>query len=157
MTAVHRIPPWVASSGLVILVIGTFLPWFRSGTVQRHSYQAVGLADRLALFHNAFLSAALHVWIAVPVLSAVSIGLFTLGFARTGATFTAVLAISVGTIALLIAVHTGGPDDLVGLTPAGPVTTLAGAGIALAGALGTFVVGTGRSQQPTTARTGGTP
>jgi hypothetical protein len=114
------------------------------------------LADRLALFHNAFLSAALHSWIAVPVLSAVCIGLFALSFARTAATFAAVLAISVGTIALLITVQTGGSDDLVGLSPTGPVTTLAGASIALAGALGTFVVGTGRSQPSTTARTGGT-
>jgi hypothetical protein len=156
MTGFRRVPPWVAASGLVILVLGTFLPWFHSGSVERHSYQAADLAGRLTLFDNAFVRVALRVWVAVPLLSAVCFGLLALGFARTGATVTAVLAITVGTVALLAGVRSGG-GGLLGITPAGPATTLAGASVALAGALGTFAVRSARSHPPTTARTGDHP
>ncbi|GAB2970565.1 hypothetical protein LWP59_15035 [Amycolatopsis acidiphila] len=157
MTGFRRVPPWVAASGLVILVLGTFLPWFRSGSIERHSYQAADSAGRLAFFDNAFVRAALHIWVAVPLVSTVCLGLLALGFARAGATITALLAISVGTVALLATVRSGDEGGLLGISPAGPVTTLAGAGVALAGALGTFAVRAGRNHPPTTARTGDHP
>jgi hypothetical protein len=36
------IPPVLGAIGLVAIVIGTFLPWLRSGTQDRNSYQAGG-------------------------------------------------------------------------------------------------------------------
>jgi hypothetical protein len=156
LTSFRRIPPWIASSGLVVLVVGTFLPWFHSGSVERHSYQAADSVGRLALFDNSFVRAALHIWLAVPLTSTVCLGLFALGLARTGATCSAVLAISVGTVALLATVR-GAESGLIGITPAGPATTLAGASVALAGALGTFAVRAGRSHPSPTAGTGDHP
>lgn len=153
MPGFRRVPPLVASSGLVVLVIGTFLPWFHSGSVQRHSYQAADLAGRLALFDHTFVRTALQIWLAVPLTSTVCLGLFALGLARSAATGTTLLAISVGTVALLGCVQSSNTGELIGITPAGPATTLAGAGLALAGALGTFAVRAGRPA-PTTTRTG---
>lgn len=134
----RRVPPWLASSGLVVAVAGTFLPWFRSGNVERHSYQAVGLADRLELLRNPFANAALHVWIGVPLLSCVCVGLFALGIRRTAATITTVLAISVGTVALFATVLDDGGSGLIGISTIGPAITLAGACVALVGALAGF-------------------
>ncbi|HVV10634.1 hypothetical protein [Amycolatopsis sp.] len=143
-----------ATTGLIVLVAGTFLPWFHSGNVQRNSYQTAGVADRLSLLHNEFAAALLHGWIAVPLLSAVFAGLVVLGLRKTGATLTMLLAISVGTIAAMALVQGGG--GLIGITPAGPVTTLAGAIVALAGALGGLFTGTGRRRR-IASRTGGRP
>ena len=141
MTGVQRVLAGVSAFGLIALVAGTFLPWFHSGSVERHSYQAAALAGRLSLVDDAFAGAALRIWFAVPLLTAVCIGLFALGFVRTAATTTTLFAISVGTVALLGCVQSGTTDGLVGITPAGPVTTLAGAVVALAGALGALASG----------------
>jgi len=140
MTTSGRVAAGISSAGLITLVAGTFLPWFRSGTVGRHSYRAAGLAERFELFDNGFVSAALRIWFAVPLLSAVAIGLMVLGLVRTGATVTVLIAISVGTVALLGTVQSGNTGGLVGISHTGPVTTLAGAIIALAGSLGAFAV-----------------
>jgi hypothetical protein len=137
----RRVPPWIASTGLAVAVLGTFLPWFFSGSVERNSYQAVNLADRLDLLRDPFAGAALHVWIGVPLLSCVCVALLVLGFRRTGATITTLLAISVGTVALLASVHASSGPGLVGISATGPVTTLTGASLALVGALGSFFAG----------------
>ncbi|HJQ47966.1 MAG TPA: hypothetical protein VJ870_16860 [Amycolatopsis sp.] len=139
MTRVQRVLAGVSAVGLITLVAGTFLPWFHSGSVERHSYEAASLAGRLSLVDSAFAGAALRVWFAVPLLGAACIGLLALGLLRTGATVTALLAISVGTVALLGCVQSGTTDGLVGITLTGPITTMAGAIVALAGALGALV------------------
>jgi hypothetical protein len=38
---------WVALAGATGMAIGSFLPWSRSGTVERTSYQLVAAAERL--------------------------------------------------------------------------------------------------------------
>ncbi|WP_236793117.1 hypothetical protein [Amycolatopsis sp. GM8] len=143
MTGVRLVPRWIAASGLVIAVLGTFLPWFHSGSVERHSYQIADSAGRLSLFDNTFAHAALQIWVAVPLTAAVCLGLLALGFARTAATVTTLLGLAVGTVAALAVVQGGGGP--IGITATGPLTTLAGAIVALAGALGTFVARTGRN------------
>jgi hypothetical protein len=42
----------VGGVGLVVAVIGTFLPWLRSGDVRRNSYTSFGLLQRLIGFHG---------------------------------------------------------------------------------------------------------
>ncbi|WP_208026094.1 hypothetical protein [Amycolatopsis acidicola] len=155
MRAARLITLLATTTGLAVLLAGTFLPWFHSGNVQRHSYQAAGLAGRLSLLHNGFAAAMLRGWIAVPLLAALCAGLLVLGFRRTGATLTTLFAISVGTIALLALVQSGG--GLVGITATGPATTLAGAVVALAGALGGLVAGPRRTRKPVYSRRGGRP
>ncbi|GAB3574680.1 hypothetical protein GCM10027445_35940 [Amycolatopsis endophytica] len=134
-----RIGPAVATLGLALVVLGTFLPWFSSGSVSRSSYAAAGLADRLALLEDPVAGTALRAWIAVPALTAVCVVLFVCGLARTAATLTALLAITGGTIALLATVQAGESSSVVAVSASGPVTTLCGSALALAGALGTFV------------------
>ncbi|MFJ8815043.1 hypothetical protein [Amycolatopsis thermoflava] len=134
-----RVGPVVATLGLVLVVAGTFLPWFRSGSVSRSSYAAAGLADRLALLDDPLAGSALRAWVAVPALAAACLVLLVCGLARTGATLTALLAITGGTVALIATVQGGGTTGVVSVALAGPVTTLCGSALALAGAVGTFI------------------
>ncbi|NIH80878.1 hypothetical protein [Amycolatopsis viridis] len=134
-----RTGPAAASLGLALVVTGTFLPWFRSGSVSRSSYAAAGLADRLALLDHPLAGPALRAWVAVPAAAAVCLVLFVCGVARTAATVAALLAITGGTIALLATVQSGGTASVVSVSLSGPLTTLGGSALALAGALGTFI------------------
>ena len=136
MTGGQRVLAGVSAFGLITLVVGTFLPWFHSGSVERHSYQAASLAGRLSLVDSAFAGAALRVWFAVPLLAAAGIALLALGLVRVGATIAGLLAIFVGTVALLGCVQSGTTNAPIGITPTGPIITVAGAIVALAGALG---------------------
>ncbi|TVT06473.1 hypothetical protein FNH07_20305 [Amycolatopsis bartoniae] len=145
----------MAALGLAVLVAGTFLPWFHSGAVERHSYQAADVAGRLALSGAPALRAVLHAWVAVPLVTAVCLGLLVLGVTRTAATVTGLFATFVGTVALLAVVRSG--DGPIGISPAGPATTLAGASLALAGALASVLFRAAARHHPTTARTGGHP
>lgn len=151
----RRVAPWIASAGLAVAVAGTFLPWFSSGAVERHSYQAAGLADRFALLRDPFANAALHVWFGVPLLSCVCVALFALGFRRTGATITTLLAISVGTVALLATIYADSGSGPIAISATGPATTLAGAFVALVGALGGFFAG--RHPRTPSGQSGGRP
>ncbi|MBK1782900.1 hypothetical protein [Prauserella cavernicola] len=126
----------LCSLGLALAVAGTFLPWFRSGSVERSSYQALGLVEHLKLLDNAVITAVLTGWIAVPLLSATAAGLVALGAARTGAALAALVSLVVGTVALLATVQAGEPERVIGVTTTGPLLTTTGMAIALAGALG---------------------
>ncbi|MFC4003436.1 hypothetical protein ACFS2C_16685 [Prauserella oleivorans] len=138
-TAAH-VSAVVSSLGLVVAVTGSFLPWFRSGEVERNSYQAAGLVDRFALLDNPFATGALAAWGAVPLLCALCVALFATRLLRVGATTTVLLAIVVGTVSLLATVQRSDGEGVIGITPAGPLTTTTGMGIALLGGLG--VLGT---------------
>src|SRR5215468_5312505 len=43
----------LGAAGLLTMVVGTFLPWLRSGEVQRNSYASFGVLRRLIGFHGA--------------------------------------------------------------------------------------------------------
>jgi hypothetical protein len=70
--------------GLVTLVIGTFLPWLRSGTAERNSYRA-GHALHDLLHVSGLATAGLDVWPYVGVWCAAVAGAFAFGLHRTAA------------------------------------------------------------------------
>lgn len=126
----------VALSGLLIIVIGSFLPWIKSGAVQRDSFEIVGVIDRLGPQDNAILAFALSGWIAVPPACVLAIGLYVLGLARTAAACAITVSVVAGTVGLAIYVVGGDGFGLVTSVPAGPLTTCLGGMIALSGSLG---------------------
>jgi hypothetical protein len=133
---------------LVTLVLGTFLPWTRSGTVYRDSYQSLGILDQLG-FMGAFpaLRVFLDAWLAVIPAVAVTIALYALGVRRSAAALAAILATMMGTIAGVAAVQGGGTAGLIGLASSGPVVTLTGAVVALLGAVTVLVTQRTRAKQ----------
>ncbi|WP_211323278.1 hypothetical protein [Amycolatopsis palatopharyngis] len=141
------------STGLAVIVIGSFLPWSHSGTVSRNSYESAGLADHFAVVDNAFLAVTLRAWIAVPAVAALCVALLALRLRRTAGALTSAISALTGTTAGILTVQATDPAGLVGIAPAGPATSLAGSLIALTGALG-ILVATGRTRGTADGRAG---
>ncbi|GAA1193542.1 hypothetical protein [Prauserella alba] len=125
--------------GIVVAVVGTFLPWFQSGDVARSSYETAGLIEHFRLAGGA--EQALAGWAAVPLAAAVCAALLVTRFVRTAALLCLILSLAMGTVAVLVAVQAGERDQgPIGIAPTGPVVTAIGAGLAAVAAIGTVAV-----------------
>jgi hypothetical protein len=150
-SVVARLGASVAATGLVVLIVGTFLPWLRSGEVLRDSYQSVGaLRDVIG---GSFLGALLTVWLTIIPACVVCAALFLLRLRRTSAGVGCLVSVVVGTAAGLVVVQGDDPRSLISAAPAGPAVTLTGAVVALIGAIAVLAGPRGRQ----TELTGGSP
>ncbi|KID31394.1 hypothetical protein JD82_01026 [Prauserella rugosa] len=125
------------ATGLAVAVLGTFLPWFRSGTVTRDSYETTGLVAVFGLAGDA--EAVLTLWTAVPLLCAVCAALLLTRLRRTAAVTSLATALVMGTVAVAVAVQAGEDDGPIGITATGPVVTATGTGLAIVAAVGVLV------------------
>jgi hypothetical protein len=118
--------------GLAVLVIGTFLPWVRSGRTDRNSY-AGGSALRRLVDVAGPLDAVLRVWPFVSLAAAGAIALLVLGRRRSAAALAALAALPGGAGAAwaLSTVRHG----LIRPAGLGPTVTLIGAGVTVIGVL----------------------
>jgi hypothetical protein len=114
--------------GLVLTVVGTFLPWLRSGQTTRNSYASDGVARRL-LHADGPLNALLHAWPFVSLACALALALLVLGLVRSGAAV-AVLA-AVCAAAVSVGVLTADDRSFVRPDTFGPIVTLSGSGLTL--------------------------
>ena len=65
--------PLAVTAGAVLVLLGTFLPWWRSGTKGRSSYQLLELLDRLGFAPDGPAATAVRWWPVVPLLLVVAI------------------------------------------------------------------------------------
>jgi hypothetical protein len=56
-----------------VVVVGTFLPWLRSGSTSRSSYDLLGVLDRLDLAPGGLISTLIRWWPMVPLLVTIAI------------------------------------------------------------------------------------
>jgi hypothetical protein len=61
-----------AGAGLVVCLLGTMMPWLRSGQRRRSSYQLAGLAGRLL---DGPTHAIAHLWLAYPLVATAALAL----------------------------------------------------------------------------------
>jgi hypothetical protein len=114
----------LGAAGIVLLVVGTFLPWLRSGQVQRNSYKTGGDLQRILGTHG-LVHAALTVWPFLALATAAVVAVFVVGLRRTAAGVGLLLAIAVGGVAVAaLRQHRFGP---VAIVYQGPLVTLIGA------------------------------
>jgi hypothetical protein len=108
----------------VVIVVGTFLPWLKSGSAQRNSYQAGGAMRRLLDVHG-LSGAGLTAWPFVGLACASVVVVFAAGLPRAGAA----LGLLVGAAAGAVSIGVLTADRAGFLQPAntGPVVTLIGA------------------------------
>ncbi|CRK56207.1 hypothetical protein [Alloactinosynnema sp. L-07] len=139
MTKGTRTAAAVAGVGLAAVVAGMFLPWFRSGTVLRDSFQIIGVIKSLGFLRGDTLELLLYAWFAIIPVVTLSVVAYTLGLSRTAATICAFLAIFTGTISGGATVESGGGETSLGIAGTGPTVTLIGSLVALVGAVGIFV------------------
>lgn len=123
--------------GLVLIVVGTFLPWLRSGRVLRNSYETDGAIKRL-LAPDGIAHAALVLWPVVSLACTASLALYLLrarGAAIALAVLTSVIAVAVGLGAL------SAPElGTVSVVVTGPAVTVSGSILTLFAATLRFVI-----------------
>lgn len=142
-SVVARVGASAATVGLLVVVTGTFLPWLRSGSVLRDSYQSVGaLRD---LIGGGVPDAVLNAWLFVIPVCVLTVALYALRLRRTSAVICCVVSIAMAAAAILIVAQGSGPDGLIGVSASGPTVTLIGAVVALIGAVMVLATPIGRA------------
>lgn len=143
----------LTAAGLVTVAVGTFLPWVVSGLVLRDSYESIGVIRSIKVLDGSPLALVLDAWVVLIPVSTLCIVAYVLGFRRSAATVSGIVAIISGTVAGAATVVSGGEEVRLGISSTGPTTTLVGAVLILAGVVGVFAGRRGRA----TEHAGGEP
>jgi hypothetical protein len=117
-------PALVGATGLVVLVLGTFLPWLQSGRTTRNSYQTGGVIRQL-IGTTGLLDQLLGLWPLVAVACAVAVALFLVGLHTLGSVVAGLAALGGGAAAVGALAATANSYAQVAII--GPVVTLIGA------------------------------
>ncbi|MEV0677610.1 hypothetical protein AB0I60_13920 [Actinosynnema sp. NPDC050436] len=128
-------------------MVGTFLPWLRSGSVTRDSYEVLALRGFAGLDGTSG-EVVRAVWVGVTPLAALCVVLWSVRLHRFAAFFALLFGTIAGTVAALAAVQGGDEGSLVGITPTGPVVTLGGAVLGIAGAIAVLTAKTRTAISP---------
>lgn len=125
------------SVGAGVMLVGTFLPWLRSGERNRSSYTIFDLVERLGFAPGGVIAWSLRLWPLVPL---VLVAMSVTGWAvvtrhlrwrvAAGVIASAVVWVGGTAVSLFLA-----PDGGLFRVGAGPAVTLVGAVVAAAGAV----------------------
>ncbi len=126
----------VMCAGLVVLVVGTFLPWLSSGSVERNSFAADASVRTLLDVHGA-AGTALRSWPGVIVLAAAAVALVALDLPRPAMAVAAAVALVAGGLSIAVLVRS--THGLVHLDRLGPAVTVLGCGLTWAAIAAYFV------------------
>jgi len=128
----------VMAAGAVVVIVGSLLPWLRTGGRRRHSYDLFELVERLGFAPSGPVATALRWWPLVPLLAVSAVVAAWWGWPRAGGLVGVIAALYAGAIALAVSLAPTGRaiDALVGA----PVT-IVGAVVLLAGAVAAIVAG----------------
>lgn len=118
------VPAVLGATGLFVVVVGTFLPWLRSGQATRNSYEAGGAVRRL-LGTTGLVDNLLALWPLVGIACAASIALVLLGLRRLGTLTAGLAALAAGAAGVGALATTATSFAEVVVT--GPLVTLIGA------------------------------
>jgi hypothetical protein len=136
----------LTAAGLLTIAVGTFLPWVVSGSVLRDSYESIAIIRTIKVLDGSPLALVVDAWTLLIPISTLCLVVYAVGFRRSAATISGVIAIISGTIAGAASVVSGGEEVRLGIASTGPTTTLTGAVLTLAGVVGIFI---GRRGQAT--------
>ena len=122
----------MATLGGLVALVGTFLPWLRSGTRGRSSYEIFSLVDRLGISQSSVVGWGLRLWPVVPFLLVLAVTLEW--FPRKWVTSAVVVVAVVYAGVVSAAVSSASSSSLITIE-SGPVVTLVGVVILAVGAL----------------------
>jgi hypothetical protein len=145
-----RRPPAVAGvavhlCGAAVVLVGSFMPWIRSGRRRRSSYDILDLADRLGFSPHGALGWAVRCWPLMPLVVVVSVVAAAAGRRGIAVPATVVGAAYVMTVA--VTVRRAPRSALIGIE-AGTWVSMLGAVALLVGAaiIATRAVAPGRRE-----------
>ena len=127
----------VATLGGIVALVGTFLPWLRSGTRDRNSYEIFSLVDRLGISQSSVVGWGVRLWPVVPLLLVLAVTLQW--FTRKWISGAAVLVAIVYAGVVSNVVRSASSNSLITIE-SGPLVTLAGAVTLAVGALIPIIV-----------------
>jgi len=140
----------LGAAGLLTMVVGTFLPWLRSGEVRRNSYASFGVLRRLIGFHGV-PEALVRGWPLLGAACALVVVVAAAGLLRAAA----LLALVVAAWAAAVSGGAVGrePAANVRVERLGPIVTITGAVATAAAAIVILVsrVWLGRATRDRTA------
>lgn len=143
----------IATVGSLVTIVGTFLPWLRSGTRNRSSYTIFDLVERLGFAPGGFVAWSLRLWPFVPLLMVViSITCWAAPIERR-------LVRPLAVLAAVATVWIGGTGLAVLAAPAaglfrigpGPAITVLGVLVAATGSAATALTSAGVSRRGSVA------
>ncbi len=138
-------------AGAALIVVGSLLPWVRTGGRARNSYDLFRIVGRLGFGPDGPASIAMRWWPLVPLLTVAASVVAWWGWPRPGGALGIAAALYAGGVALAVI---AAPDRTgVGLE-AGVGLTAAGSAVLLAGSVAAVVVGSRRALRPATDRDG---
>jgi uncharacterized membrane protein len=116
--------PLLGGIGLLVLVVGTFLPWLRSGRSTRNSYQTGGAVRRL-IGTSGLIDHLLALWPVVGLACAAAAAVFLFGLPTVGTVLAGLSAMAAGAAAVGALATTATSYAQVAVI--GPIVTLIGA------------------------------
>ena len=143
----RRMGPFVVmATGGALMVLGSFLPWVRTGSRSRNSYDVFRVVGRLGFAPEGPAATALRWWPVIPLLTVVAVVAVWWGWGRPG-----------GVLGIVAAVYAGIMGAAVGAAPqaglldigAGPILTATGGVVLLGGAVAATIVGRGQARPAT--------
>ena len=126
------------AGGALVVIVGSLLPWLRTGGRRRHSYDLFELVERLGFAPGSVAAALLRWWPVVPLLAVGSVVAAGWGLLRIG-----------GFLGIGAAMYAGGTALVVILAPSGrsigaqfgAVVTAVGGLLLLVGGAAALVLG----------------
>lgn len=125
-----------------MVVIGSLLPWVRSGSRDRHSYDLFALVERLGFSPEGVVGTMIRWWPLVPLLA---IGAFVVawwGWRRAGGVIGIVAGLYGGGVGLAIVAA----PAVIPVRPGAPMTAIGGFGLVVSSVLTVVVSPPGRSE-----------
>ncbi len=127
--------PAVMTVGAGLAIVASFLPWLRSGTIERSSYDLIGLVHLLHISDDAHIRLLIRLWPVMPLLVVSGVVAAWWGWRLIGAGFGVVAAAFSGIPSAAVA-HAIHDRNQISVTDA-PTWTAAGASVLL---LGSFIL-----------------
>jgi hypothetical protein len=133
----------IGGVGLILVIVGSFLPWVISGTVRRSSYAIVGIVDRLGVAGDGVVGTLVASWPFVGVLCMTPVVAACLRWWRTAGLLGVVIGLAAAVLSFGILVLTARSSGLsVRLDPIGPAVMAAGSILLICGG-GALAIGVG--------------
>jgi hypothetical protein len=120
----------IATLGGLVALVGTFLPWLRSGTRDRTSYEIFALVDRLGISQSSVVGWGVRLWPVVPFVLVLAVALQWFPRKWIGGAAVLVAVVYAGVVSN--EVRSASSNSLITIET-GPLVTLVGAVILAAG------------------------
>ncbi len=134
----HGATVMAMAAGSLVVVLGSLLPWLRTGARQRNSYDTFAVADRLGFGPGGAAAEGLRWWPLVPLLTAAAVVAAWWGWRRAGGAVGVVAGLYAATVGLAVATADAAAS-VVEIRP-GAMVTAAGGGVLLVASVATVVV-----------------